>query len=553
MKVQSRLVWSIGLLAAALVLVSDAYFVAAQTTPPSASSGVGTDQASASLDGARVQFAESLLGVGHRTTQHTVIIRGTRVDYDATVGGTAIRDSMNRIVGIFTYIAYARRGVAEPMNRPITFAWNGGPTGASNELHLSVLGPRRRAVDESGRATMPESLVDNPHSILDRTDLVFVDPIPTGLSVAVPPGNAADFYSVDSDGASVAQFIYRYLAEAGRLQSPTYILGESYGTIRAAVVPEFLQELGKPLSGVILVSSALDGNTIWEASGHLEPYYFYLPAYAAIAWYHHRLPEQPQDLQTFIQEVQHFALTDFLTTLLAWPDVSADERERILTKLNGYTGLSKEFWEKSNLRVGTAAFARELLRDQGQILTINDGRLSSPVPPAGGNGGRGGGPGSARPNATSSQMDAYLRDELGVVNAPPYVTIISLMNRNVTPSWDWSHPKLPSRNDRIPVYTNYLDDIARAMKSNPQLRVEQHSGRYDLQCAAFPADWAMARMNIPSELRHNVQMFDYDGGHMMYNVPSELVKFTENLVAFYDQAPSSASSGSRDATPRRNR
>jgi carboxypeptidase C (cathepsin A) len=526
----------------------------AQTPATAGSSSSVAGQMSGDSDSARVLFAQSLLAAGHRVTQHSVMIRGTRVDYDATVGGIAIHDAMNRNVGIFVYIAYTRKGVADAKNRPITFAWNGGPTGASNELHLSVLGPRRRAVDESGIASTPLALVDNPHSILDRTDLVFVDPIPTGLSVAIPPGKAADFYSVDSDGASVAQFIYRYLEEAGRLESPTYILGESYGTIRAAVVPQFLQELGKPLAGVIFVSSALDGNTIWEASGHLEPYYFYLPAYAAIAWYHHRLPEQAKDLNALVQEVQHFALTEFLTTLVAWPDVPADERERILAKLNTYTGLSKDFWEKSNLRVGTAAFARELLRDQGQVLTINDGRLSSPVPPAGANGGRGrGGAGSPRPNEAGGLMEAYLRDELGVANAPTYVTIISLMSRNATPSWDWSHPKLPSRNDGIPAYTNYLDDVAKAMKNNPQLRVEQHSGRYDLQCAAFPADWAMTRMNIPNELRHNVQMFDYDGGHMMYNVPSELVKFTDNLVAFYDQAPPTKNKAQGNAAPRSER
>lgn len=553
-KLQLALTWTSRFIAPILIVLSFSCHLNAQTAHTDRSSSSVLGQRIGESESTRVQFAQSLLGAGHRVTQHSVVIRGTRVNYDATVGGIAIRDAMNRNVGIFVYIAYTRRDVRDSKDRPITFAWNGGPTGASNELHLSVLGPRRRAVDDNGIALMPLALVDNPHSILDRTDLVFVDPIPTGLSVAIPPGKATDFYSVDSDGASVAQFIYRYLEEAGRLQSPTYILGESYGTIRAAVVPEFLRELGKPLAGVIFVSSALDGNTIWEASGHIEPYYFYLPAYAAIAWYHHRLPEQPKDLNALVQEVQRFALTDFLTTLVAWPDVPAGEREHVLTKLNGYTGLSKDFWEKANLRVGTAAFARELLRDQGQVITINDGRLSSPMPPARANGDRGrssaGGP---RPNEAASLMEAYLRDELGVANAPAYITIISLMNRNVTPSWDWSHPKLPSRNDGIPAYTNYLDDVAKAMKNNPQLRVQQHSGRYDLQCAAFPADWAMARMNIPSELRRNVQMFDYDGGHMMYNVPSELVKFTDNLVAFYNQAPPTDSKTPDNAIPRSER
>jgi carboxypeptidase C (cathepsin A) len=488
-------------------------------------------------DSVRVHFAESLMGNGRRVTHHAVVIRGTRVEYDATVGATPIRDSSNHVVGAFTYIAYTRTGGPNAGHRPITFAWNGGPTGASFGLHFSVLGPRIKAVDDSGRVITPEKLVDNPRSILDRTDLVFVDPIPTGLSTAIAPGKAADFYSVDTDAASVAQFIHNYLDEAGRMPSPTYILGESYGTIRAAVVPGYLKALGKPLAGVIFVSAALDGNTIWEASGHVAPYYFYLPAYAAIAAYHHKLPQQPKDVHAFIKEVEHFAITDFAPILIAWPNVSPADSARILERLNHYTGLSKEFWATSNLRVGTAAFALELLRDQGRMIRINDGRLSSPLPK----------PGARRAQADESDGDAlvhaYLRDELGVANAPPYVDIISLMNLHATPTWDWSHRNAKSRRDGVPTYTNYLDDVAAAMKADPQLRIEQHSGRYDLQCAAFPADWAMARMDIPPALRHNVQMYDYDGGHMMYAVPSELVKFTDNLVKFYDQAPQGVAEG----------
>jgi carboxypeptidase C (cathepsin A) len=489
-------------------------------------------QASVAQDSVRARFAASLLGAGKRVTQHSITIRGMRVDYDATVGSTTLRDSANRPVAIVTYVAYTRRGIASSNGRPITFAWNGGPTGASSGLHLSVLGPRRRAVDDSGRVTSPAALVDNSRSILDRTDLVFVDPIPTGLSAAVAPAKASDFYGVDSDAASVAQFIHRWIQEAGRTESPVYILGESYGTIRAAVVPNYLDALGTTLSGAIFVSSALDGNTIWEASGHIEPYYFYLPAYAAIAWYHHRLPNRPNDLHALVKEVEHYALTEFVTTLLAWPNVSASERERVLEKLHGYTGLSKDFIEKAGLRIGTAAFARELLRDEGRVITINDGRFSTQVPAGGGGrgGGRGGGGGE-------SPMDTYLRTELGVTGAPAYVGSIGLMNKNVSPSWDW-YEHGSSRSDGIPAYQNYLDDLAKAMKKNPRLRVMQHSGLFDLQCAAVPADWAMARMDIPAELRQNVQLFDYEGGHMMYNVPSELVKFTDNLIAFYDQGSS---------------
>lgn len=485
-------------------------------------------QSDSAADGARVRFAERLLGSGRRVTQHAVTIRGTPVAYDAVVGGVTLRDAASRPNAIFVYTAYLRRGGQDATQRPITFVWNGGPGASSETLHLGVIGPRRRAVDTTGRAIVPAAMADNPQSLLDRTDLVMVDPVGTGFSVPVGDAKLADFYSIEKDAASVAQFIERWLDENGRTASPVYILGESYGTVRNAVVANVLQSRGVMLSGIVFISSALDGNTIWEASGHLEPYYFYLPAYAAIAWHHHRLPQQPKDLRPFLREVEQFALGEFVSTLLAWPNVAPATRERVLDKLHRYTGLSKEFWEKSELRVGTVDFARELLRDQGRVLTINDGRRSSPVSRPGG-GARG-----AREAAGDTPMMTYLRDELRVADAPSY--------RASAPGasdWYWFDHGLRTRAPRVPGYQNFLDDVAAAMKANPRLRVQQHSGLYDLQCAAFPADWAMARMNIPPELRRNVQMFDYESGHAVYdNAPSEFLKFTANLAAFYDAAPS---------------
>jgi carboxypeptidase C (cathepsin A) len=478
-------------------------------------------------DSARVAFAKSLLGEGRRVTQHSVMIRGARVEYEATVGGVILEDSASRPAAILTYIGYTRIGVSDAASRPITFAWNGGPSVSSTGLHLGVLGPRRQAVDDKGRATLPAAMADNPHSILDRTDLVMVDPIGTGFSVPIGTSTLTDFYSIKRDAASVAQFIKRYLEENGRLQSPVYIIGESYGTVRNAVVANILQSGGVQLAGIIFVASALDGNTIWETSGHLEPYYFYLPTYAAIAWYHNRLPQQPKDLQSLIAEVEQLALNEFVTTLLAWPKVTAAARASVLDKLHKYTGLSKEYWEKAGLRVGTVEFAQELLRDEDRILTISDGRQSSPAP-------RPGAPSDGRRRGGStSLMMTYLHDELGVVNSPEYYE-----SAPGADAWEWFDHGLRTRSPRVTGFQNFLDDLAAAMKANPRLRVQQHSGLFDLQCAAFPANWAMERMNIPEELRRNVQMFNYASGHAVFNnAQSEFLKFTENLAAFYEQAP----------------
>jgi len=501
-----------------LILVARCLSAIALLVPAQAGS-----QRDANADSARVRFATSLLGEGRRVTQHAVAIRGTRVEYNATVGGVALRDTANRTSAIFVYTAYTRRGSQDVARRPITFAWNGGPSAASTGLHFSVLGPRRRAVDSEGRTTTPPTFVDNPHSIIDRTDLVMVDPVGTGFSVPVGSARLTDFYSLKKDAASVAQFIKRYLEEGGRLESPLYIIGQSYGTVRNPLVVNFLQSSGVPVTGVVFVSSALDGNTIWEASGHLEPYFFYLPTYAAIAWHHDRLPQQPKNLPSLIKEVEQFALTEFVTALLAWPNVMTAERTRVLGKLHRYTGLSTEYWEKSALRVGTVDFARELLRDQGRVLTISDGRQSAPLAQPGA---RGGGPGG---DLGEGPMMIYLRNELGVMESPDY--------RGSAPgagAWDWFDHGLRTRAPVIPGYQNFLDDLATAMKANPNLRVQQHSGLYDLQCAAFPANWAMERMSIPDQLRHNVQMFNYEAGHAMYNnAPSEFLKFSANLASFY--------------------
>lgn len=489
-----------------------------------ASAAAAAAQEGTDSEAARVSFALSLLGEGGRVTQHELTIRGADVEYDATVGGIELRNTASRPIAVMTYTSYMRRGVAESAHRPITFAWNGGPSAASTGLHFGVLGPRRRTVDDEGHPVEPISFIDNGRSILDWTDLVMVDPVGTGFSVPLGHARYQDFYGIRKDAESVAQFIRNYLEENGRLQSPVYILGESYGTIRNAVVANLLQADGVMLAGIVFVASALDGNTIWEASGHLEPYFFYLPTYAAIAWYHHRLPNPPASLEELLDDVRHFALNEFVTTLLAWPDVTAAARRSVLDQLHRFTGLSESYWEEHDLRVGTADFARELLQEEGLVLQFSDGRQASPAQRTGG----------GRSQGNLSPMMHYLQSELGVTDSPQY--------RESAPgsqAWDWLDYGLRTRAPTVPTFQNFLDDLATAMENNPSLRVQQHSGIYDLQCSAFPADWAMERMRIPEELRGNVQLFDYASGHAVFNnAPSEFLKFTENLAGLYDQ-PSS--------------
>jgi len=458
----------------------------------------------------------------HSAKQDEVTIRGQSIPYSATVGSIVLSDSEGNPTADMFYTEYRRRDVEDKSGRPILFAWNGGPVAASVWLHLGVLGPRRIATDAFGKIVPPYDLVDNENSPLDRTDIVLIDPVGTGFSKASGSGSAEDFWGIEADARSFAQFIRLYLTETGRTSSPVFTIGESYGTIRSAVLTRYLQdEQSIPVTGVILVSSALDGNVVWTASGHIEPYFFRLPSFAAAAWYHKRIPDRPEKLDDFLEEVEHFTLTEFISAIFRWPDLPDVERKNILDKLNRYTGVSQEFWEKFNLRVGHPFFERELLKDQNLILSASDARETYSASEKG-----------SRENPFEAAIKAYLQSELGMENSEDYVV------HNPIQTWDWSYdtgrPNTYGRPD-IPTYQNFLDDLAGAMKKNPDLHISLHSGIYDMLTAYFPGEWSTARMDIPpEEMRSRVEMAHYEGGHMFYLVPSELASFAQNLIEFID-------------------
>lgn len=474
-------------------------------------------------DAARAGFAASLTGNGRKITQHTVTIRGQRVDYNAIVSGTVVKDADKQPSAIFVAMSYVRRGVTDPSKRPVLFAWNGGPSGSSFGVHFSVLGPRIRAMDPEGRQINPAKMVDNESSILDRTDLVMVDPVGTGLTVPVGNHRLQDFYSINTDAESVAKFIKTWLDENGRSDSPTYLMGESYGSIRLPVTAVYLQAMGVTVAGQIYVGPALNGETLWENPAHMEPYFFYFPSYAVIANYHHRTPQHRDDVRALWKEAGQFAMGEYLIALFAWPKVTPEAKASVLAKLYRYTGISKETWEKNNIRLGTMEFAREVLRDKDLIIGISDARATTPAHPAGGRGDVAG--------FDVSYVNDYLRNELGVQGAPNYRALAPGSGAG----WNFLDHGLRTRGPKVPGYQNFLDDIVLAMRNNPKMRVMQNSGMYDEMCNAFPADWALERMNIPAELRDNVTIYDYESGHAVFsNSPTEFANFTTNLVAFFD-------------------
>lgn len=478
-------------------------------------------------DAARLKFATSLLGTGQRVVRRRITIRGVSMDYDTTVGAIELKDDKGEPSAIFVFTAYTRPDAGDPGRRPVTFAWGGGPSGPSTSFHFGVLGPRMST--EGPDAT----LADNPDSILDRTDLVMVDPVGTGWSVPAGAYQLWDFYSVAKDGASVAQFIRCYLQETGRPHAPIYLTGRSYGTLRLPTVVHFLRLSDTPVTGVFPVAAAMDGNAFWEGSGNMTAFYLMLPNYAAVAWYHKRQARPAATVEEAVKEAGEFALNDYLTTLMAWPHVAPTKRKSTLDRLHALTGISQDVWMKHRLRINGGLFAREFLRDQGMVVRASDGRIAVPV--------QGSDRPAGPPSPGESIMNIYARTELGLEGTPPYRGLApGIYNEAITAAgphpWDMTDHRAFHDVDGflVPCYPNYLDDLAEAMQANPTMRIQQHSGMYDLTCSSFPANWSVSNINVPDELRGNIQLFDYASGHAVYgDAPTERTRFIRNVAAFY--------------------
>ncbi|HEY9515251.1 MAG TPA: hypothetical protein VIQ74_06170 [Gemmatimonadaceae bacterium] len=465
-------------------------------------------------------------------THHSITIDGQRIDYDATVGNIILRDTADKPIGSLFYISYTKQGVRDASRRPVTFAYNGGPGSSSIWVHMGAFGPRRVSIpDTTHVAPPPYDLVDNQYTLLDKTDLVFIDPIGTGFSKPIEKGKGKDFWGVDQDASSLAQFVSRYLSQNERWNSPRYLLGESYGTTRSAALVNYLQDRDNmDFNGVILMSAVLDFQTITFDPGNDEPYIMYLPSYAAVAWYYHALPEQPQALRPFLEEVEHFATTDYSSALLAASNLTPAGRDSILDRLHRYTGLSKEYLDRANLRVDAGEFEKELLREHGQVVGRLDARYTGPTgdmlaqrAPYD--------PQSADiSSAYASVFNHYMHTELNFGKDKQYA-----VSGRVQP-WDWKHGQARG----WPGHTNVAVDLAEALQRNTRLQVLLNSGLFDLATPYFAAEWTMDHMDLPTELRSHIHEVEYDAGHMMYVHEPSLAKLKQNIGSFIDQTSGTA-------------
>lgn len=464
-------------------------------------------------------------------TVHKVTIGGESIAYTATVGALTVRDEKNLPCASMGYIAYIKNNVPDRSDRPITFAYNGGPGSSSLWLHMGALGPKRIVIrDTSFVPPPPYKVVDNEFSLLDKTDIVMIDAIGTGFSRAVGEMKDLDFWSVDPDIESFAKFIRQYVTDNGRWNSPKYLLGESYGTTRSAGVVDYLQSRENMFfNGVILVSMATDLELlIDDIPGYHWPSVFALPTFTLVAYYHKMLPDPPADTARFLQEVRNFALGEYLNSLMQGDNLPDSIRKRVIEKLHHYTGLSTDYLAKNNMRVSASQFANELMREQCNTIGMLDGRyLGANLDPLGKTADYDPMDAATTPSFVASFLD-YLHRDLKFDCDKSYI-----VDANAYYSWDFRH-KIANVEMTQPMVNTGID-LAHAMGLNPNLRILVLQGIYDLCSVPLATEYMISHLNLLDALRSHIRVEYYEAGHEMYTHEPSLKKLKLDVSAFIDQ------------------
>jgi carboxypeptidase C (cathepsin A) len=452
---------------------------------------------------------------------NTVTIAGERVTYTAETGMLPVLqdDGTSRASGF--YVAYTRTDTTNHAARPVMFCFNGGPGSASVWLHLGALGPRRAKMNPDGSQPAPPfTLVDNEYSILNTSDLVFIDPVATGFSRVAKDVKPDDFFGELGDLSSVGEFIRLWTTRHERWLSPKFLCGESYGVFRAAGLADHLRaRYGMYLNGMILVSGVLDFATISGGTGNDLPYPLYLPAYTAAAHFHKKLPPDLQaDLAKALAESRAFAKGEYAAALLQGADLPADERGKIVVELSRLTGLSSQVIKDNRLRIDPGVFRKQLLHDEGLILGAYDARLTGRDGDNAANGPDFDPSSTAAMGEFSAAMNSYVRSELKFEDDLPYEILAGVQPWNY-----FQHNSYPNASERL----------ASVMNQNPFLKILVCGGRCDLVCPIDTIRHSLEHMPLAEAYRKNVTFAEFDAGHMMYiNLPDlqKLQSEIENFV-----------------------
>jgi carboxypeptidase C (cathepsin A) len=463
-------------------------------------------------------------------THHKLDIGKVQLNYTAIAGETIIQDRDGAPeAGVFS-IAYIKEGVDRPEARPITFLFNGGPGSSSAWLHLGAFGPRRIALssDPVLPGASPYLLADNPDTLLRYSDLVFVDPIGTGYSRALGKSKDRDYWGVDEDSAILSRYIRAYLTANKRWNSPKYLAGESYGTIRACILIRDLEL--KPLdglnfNGVILLSSAIDPRTFMSGGpGNELPYVTNLPTYAATAYYHHMLPQPQADLETFLRRVEDFASSEYLMALFKGDSLPADQQEAMAEKLHQYTGLSTDYLKHSHLRIDQARFRKELLRDRGLVMAIYDTRYTGKDFDEAGEQVENDPFFFGIPGPFVATLNNYLSAELNVKIEQPY----AVFSDEAAMGWK----RAGSGNSVFAGFLNTAPYLAQAAATNKDFGIFVASGLYDLTTAYYGTRFVFDQSGISKE---RLTLKTYAGGHMMYTYLPSLQQMSSDIGAFMNR------------------
>ena len=486
-----------------------------------------------------------------QASKGSVTVGGHAINYDAYAGTLVVhtkdwddvpqnneKDAKTPEASMF-YVAYFKSDT-QGQPRPLTFLYNGGPGSATVWLHMGAFGPRRVVTaDDSHTPAAPYSVVNNDYSLLDVSDLVFVDAPGTGFSRIAGKDREKAFYGVDEDANAFADFITQFLGKYGRWNSPKYLFGESYGTTRSAVLANILEtDRLVDFNGVMLLSEILNFDFNADSPefnpGVDLPYELALPTYAASAWYHHKLPDQHPDLQALLQEVEHFAMTDYAQALEAGSTLSPEQRDAIAAKLHAYTGLPVEYIKKADLRINGGEFEKNLQDEANMTTGRLDTRFSGPTfdplskeadydPQS-----------AAIGSAYVSAFNDYVRKDLKYGDN-------KVFKPEIDPSkwWNFLHQP-PGAPTPLPQAPNVMPDLATAMKYNPDLKVMLNAGYFDLATPFYEGVYEMQHLPIPPKLEGNIEFHFYESGHMVYAHEASLKQLHDNVAAFIQKTENSA-------------
>lgn len=459
-------------------------------------------------------------------SKQTVTIEGKVVNLNAKAGTMELRDENNKPIALFGFTAYLKENPEK--NRPIIFAYNGGPGSSSYWLHMGIMGPKRIVVDDPNyNQAAPYQLVNNEFSILDIADVVMMDPVGTGLSIPIGDAKGADFWGVDQDIRSISLFIMQFLKAHDRLNSPKYILGESYGTFRNAGVMSYLLDKGYALNGVVMVSAVFDLRTLFFAPNEDLPYIVYLPTMAATSWYHNKVANKGADLPSFVQQVREFTENEYAPALYKGNRITEAEKTAIAGKLQNFTGISAELWKRADLKINAGEYYQELLRSSEETVGRLDSRYKGiNIDPMSMNSFTDPQSDAISPAYTMGFLD-YFHGSLGVSKDLHYAT--SAYSKEGF-RWDWKHQGNNFWGADAAVTT--LPDMSDALSKDPYVKVLIMNGYYDLATVFHGVEHSISHIDLPKSATDRIIMTYYEAGHMMYTHLPSAKLFREDLKKF---------------------